>query len=142
LEFKPAVRTYTGTKPANMRFVSWRLASNCFEFTKIVNKGAPFQNTTASVPKFSPFTVIVKGTLLTGTLLGVSAASEGGENVWVILPGPRNPGPAPVPHPMAQIVRTTRLIYRITPPAIGLEKIPRAGEECGKQSVLARKACQ
>jgi hypothetical protein len=37
-----------------------------------------FQKTTASVPKFSPVTVIVKGTLLTGTVLGESCMSAGG----------------------------------------------------------------
>jgi hypothetical protein len=71
-----------------MRFVPVRLAISYLELTNIVNRGVPFQNTTASVPKLSPSMVMVKGTLFTGTLLGVNAVIEGGEKFWTILPGP------------------------------------------------------
>jgi len=40
-----------------------------------------FQKTEASNPKFVPFTVMVKGGLLTGTLFGESSMSAGGEKL-------------------------------------------------------------
>src|SRR5579864_1856554 len=40
--------------------------------------GTLFQNTKASAPKLLPLTVITKGELLTGTVLGTSVVSAGG----------------------------------------------------------------
>jgi hypothetical protein len=45
----------------------------------MVCSGAPFQKTMASLPKLSPLTVTLKGTLLTGTLFGVRTVIEGGD---------------------------------------------------------------
>src|ERR1700741_5316148 len=41
--------------------------------------GTLFQNTMESAPKFCPLTVITNGVLLTGTVLGSSIVSAGGE---------------------------------------------------------------
>jgi hypothetical protein len=54
---------------------------------KVVNWGVLFQNTTASVPKLLPLMVIVKGTLLTGTVSGVNVTIEGGEDTAMTLCG-------------------------------------------------------
>src|SRR5579883_1383759 len=48
------------------------------ELTKRAMCGTLFQNTTASAPKFLPFTVSTKGVLLTGTVAGSSVVSAGG----------------------------------------------------------------
>jgi len=54
---------------------------SCFEVTKNVDCAVPCQNTMASVPKLLPLTVMVKGTLLTGTLFGVKAVIAGEDNM-------------------------------------------------------------
>ena len=47
------------------------------EVMNLVFRGVPFQKTTASVPKLLPLIVMVKGTLLTGTLSGVNVIYRG-----------------------------------------------------------------
>src|SRR5579863_620420 len=73
--------------------------------------GTPFQKTTASVPKLLPLIVMMKGTLLTGTLSGVNVVIAGGEKTTAL-----NGSPllfTPLPHPMVSRLASTRLTYRI-----------------------------
>jgi hypothetical protein len=70
-----------------MRSVAVRTATSWFELTNVVLRGVPFQTTTASVRKFVPLMVKEKGTLWTGTLLGMNCVIEGGENVLVTACG-------------------------------------------------------
>src|SRR5579872_3157410 len=77
-----------------------------------VDCGVPCQNTTASGRKLLPLMVIVKGTLLTGTLPGVNSAIEGGEDMNTLAGSPwDDPG---VPHPIRSRLTRRRLMYRIT----------------------------
>src|ERR1700751_3684583 len=69
----------------------------------------------ASVPKFWPLTVIVNGTLFTGTLFGVNAVMEGEEKPKA-LRAPFIPfgSREPLPHPIVRaLTRTTRLPSRL-----------------------------
>jgi hypothetical protein len=49
----------------------------------VVDCGVPCQKTTASVVKLLPLIVIMKGTLLTGTLPGVNVMIDGGVNAVI-----------------------------------------------------------
>ena len=100
-----------GTNPVNIRSVSVTLTISWFEVTKNVDCGRPCQNTTASVPKLAPLIVIVKGTLLTGTLSGVNAVTAGGENTTALNGSPLLL--TALPHPMVSRLASTRLTYRI-----------------------------
>src|SRR5580692_4625750 len=97
--------------PQKLRFVSVSAAMSWLEVMNLVFRGVPFQKTTASVPKLLPLIVMVKGTLLTGTLSGVNADIAGGENTTalngslVFL--------TPLPHPIVSRLASTRLRYRI-----------------------------
>src|ERR1700757_378040 len=92
-EFSPAVRTKTCAKPANIRSTSVTVTNSWLEFTNIVCWATPFHTTRASVPKFAPFTVMAKGALFTGTVLGCNVVSEGGVKTvpkwgpWLLLTG-------------------------------------------------------
>src|SRR5581483_5771760 len=77
LEFTPAVCTKILACPANERSVAVIATTSWFGLTNLVCCGVPFHNTSASVPKFVPFTVMVNGTLFTGALPGESATIEG-----------------------------------------------------------------
>jgi hypothetical protein len=65
---------------------------------------------TASPPKLLPFTVTMKGTLLTGTLSGLSAMIEGGLSTITIERGSFLAG---FPHPRASRLTSKRPMYRI-----------------------------
>lgn len=86
-------------------------AMSWLEVMNLVFSGVPFQNTTASVPKLLPLIVMVKGTLLTGTLSGVNAVSAGGENTTALNGSPLLL--TALPHPMVSRLASTRLTYRI-----------------------------
>src|SRR5579863_4578866 len=81
------------------------------EVMNLVFSGVPFQKTTASVPKLLPLIVMVKGTLLTGTLSGVNAVIAGGANTTALNGSPLFL--TPLPHPMVSRLASTRLTYRI-----------------------------
>jgi hypothetical protein len=81
------------------------------EVMNLVFRGVPFQKTTASVPKLLPLIVMVKGTLLTGTLSGVNAVIAGGANTTALNGSPLFL--TPLPHPMVSRLASTRLTYRI-----------------------------
>ena len=98
----------------NIRSTSVTLTISWFEVTKNVDCGVPCQNTTASVPKLMPLIVMVKGTLLTGTLPGVNVVIEGGEDTNILSgsPGVDDFG---FPHPIVIRRLTSRTPkYRIT----------------------------
>jgi hypothetical protein len=97
--------------PANSRSSSVNVAINWFEVTNVVRKAVPFQKTIASGPKLVPSTVIVKGTLLTGTLAGDSSAIEGavGNTLIGLCPDIIDPEP----HPRLNNIASKKHVYRI-----------------------------
>ena len=82
--------------------------------TTITLWGIPFQKTMESVPKLTPLTVMVNGTLPTGTLLGDSSVIEGGKNPVVNF-ALGSWFPEPAPQPILTRTASRRLVNRISP---------------------------